>query len=120
YLDYRPPTPDEAAVLDDLLAEPWLASGVEDVAVRWAVEHGISEHLAEIEGRVRESVRRIRTHVRRRLTQQINYWDARYAELLDQQAAGKSLKIRPETAYRRARDLERRLEKRLATLDADE
>jgi superfamily II DNA or RNA helicase len=120
YLDYRPPTPDEAAVLDDLLAEPWLASSVEDVAVRWAVEHGISEHLAEVESRVRESVRRIRTHVRRRLTQQINYWDARYAELLDQQAAGKSLKIRPETALRRARDLERRLEKRLAALDADE
>src|SRR5690606_10819513 len=55
-----------------------------------------------------------------RLIQQINYWDARHAELLDQQAAGRSLKIRPETALRRARDLERRLEKRLAALDADE
>lgn len=30
------------------------------------------------------------------------------------------MKIKPETAHRRARDLERRLEKRLAELDADE
>src|SRR5690606_37213936 len=64
YLDYRPPTPDEAAVLGSLLAEPWLSSGVENVAVSWAVEHGIVDQLAEVETRVRESVRRTRAQVR--------------------------------------------------------
>ena len=37
----------------------------------------------------------------------------------DQAAAGRSLKIKPETAFRRARDLERRLERRLEELAAD-
>jgi hypothetical protein len=63
---------------------------------------------------------RTRAQVRQRLTQEINYWDARHADLLDQQATGRQLKIKPETAERRARDLERRLAARLAQLDADE
>ncbi|MDX6389780.1 MAG: hypothetical protein QOJ73_843 [Streptosporangiaceae bacterium] len=58
--------------------------------------------------------------VRQRLTQEINYWDARHAELLEAEAAGRQLKIRPETAFRRARDLERRLERRLTDLAHDE
>jgi hypothetical protein len=80
----------------------------------------MSEHVTEVQGRVRETVARTRRHVRQRLTQEINHWDARHAELLDQQAAGRSLKIRPETAGKRAHDLERRLERRLTELDADE
>lgn len=120
YLDYRPPAADEAQHLADLLNEPWLASGAEDIAVSWAVEHGISDHLTEVQQRVRSGVQRTRSQVRQRLLQEINYWDARHAELLDQAAAGRSLKIKPETAQRRARDLERRLEQRLAHLQADE
>jgi hypothetical protein len=64
-------------------------------------------------------VERTRREVRARLLSEINYWDGRHAELLDQEAAGRQLKLRPETAERRARDLERRLRKRLADLDAD-
>ena len=58
--------------------------------------------------------------VRQRLTQEINYWDARHAELLEAEAAGRQLKIKPDTAFRRARDLEGRLERRLADLARDE
>ena len=58
--------------------------------------------------------------MKQRLTGEINYWDMRHAELLDAQSAGRSLKMKPETAYARARDLERRLDKRLADLDQDE
>jgi superfamily II DNA or RNA helicase len=120
YLDYRPPTKDEAPHLDVVLREPWLAAGAEDVAVSWAIEHGMSEHLSEVQARVRHVVSRTRTQVRQRLTQEINYWDARYSDLLDQVSTGRSLKIKPDTAERRARDLERRLEKRLSDLQADE
>ncbi|GHJ56384.1 RNA helicase [Nonomuraea sp. TT08I-71] len=120
YLDYRPPTAEETQHLTGLLTQPWLASGAEDVAVSWAVEHGISDHLAEVQQRIQGSVQRTRSQVRQRLIQEINYWDARHAELLDQAAAGRNLKIKPETAQRRARDLERRLEQRLAHLHADE
>ena len=120
YLDYRPPTREESAHLKPVLDESWLAAGAEEMAVNWAVEHGMSEHFAEVRDRVEHSVGRVRSQVRQRLTQEINYWDARHSELLDRDAAGQNLKIKPETAYRRARDLERRLEKRLAELDADE
>ncbi len=120
YLDYRAPTPEERALLVPLLDEAWLAGGLEQLTVSWAVEHGMSQHLADVQARVRASVERTRAQVRQRLTQEINHWDARHADLLDQQAAGRQLKIRPETAEKRARDLERRLERRLDDLAADE
>ena len=65
-------------------------------------------------------VGQVRRLVKQRLTGEINYWDMRYAELLEAQSAGRSLKMKPETAQARAQDLERRLEKRLADLDRDE
>ena len=120
YLDYRPPIDDEVVHIPALLGGSWLARGAEDVAVSWAIEHGMSEHLREVQDRVRQTAARTRSQVRQRLTQEINYWDARHAELLDQQSTGRTLKIKPETAQRRARDLERRLERRLAELAADE
>lgn len=120
YLDYRPATAEELPHVETLVTDSWLASGAEDVAVTWAIEHGMSQHLTEVRNRVHHAVQRTRQQVRQRLIQEINYWDARHADLLDQAAAGKTLKIKPETADRRARDLERRLEKRLAELAADE
>ncbi len=120
YLDYRPPSSDVRRLIASQLKEPWLASGAEQAAIGWAVEHGASEHLAAVRDRIDTAVDRTRREVRQRLTQEINYWDARHADLLDQQAAGRTLKVRPETAYKRARDLERRLEARLAELKADE
>ncbi len=119
YLDYEPATDDEASAVAIAVDDAWLARGAEDLAVEWAIEHSLSQHLREVEGFVLPLVARTRDQVRRRLLSEINYWDNRHAELLDQEAAGRSLKIRPETAERRARELERRLERRLAELDAD-
>ena len=120
YLDYDPPSPDAKAVAERLLTEPWLASGVGQLAVTWAIEHGVHDHLHALEARLIPELQRARTQVKQRLTQEINYWDARHAELLDAEAAGRQLRIRPETAARRARDLEVRLDKRLAELDRDQ
>jgi superfamily II DNA or RNA helicase len=119
YLDYEPPAEDDKPALAKAVEDPWLARGAEDVAVGWAIEHSLPAHTKEITARVVPMVERTRAQVRQRLTSEINHWDARHAELLDQEAAGRTLKIRPETALRRARDLEARLEKRLAELDAD-
>ena len=120
YLDYRQVTSEERNAVAEVIGQPWLSGGAEEMAVSWAVEHGVSEHLDEVRDRVSKTVDRTRNEVRRRLTQEINYWDTRHADLLDQQASGRSLKIRPETAEKRARDLERRLEIRLSELGADE
>ena len=104
-----------------MVNQPWLERGPEDLAVGWAIEHSLPEHAR---GRPRTNyvpaVQRTRDEVVQRLTAEINYWDTRHAELLDQESAGRTLKIRPDTAFRRARALEGRLEKRRNELTADE
>lgn len=120
YLDYEAMPEGSEDVTDRVIAEPWLARGAEDIAIEWAIEHSLQDHERHVRDRVLPAVARIRDQVRLRLTSEINAWDTRHAELLDQEAAGRTLRIRPETAHKRARDLERRLEKRLAELTADE
>jgi len=119
YLDYQPIEDATAALVDPLLDQEWLGRGVEDIAVGWAVEHSLADHTREITARVLPSVERTRLEVRRRLLSEINFWDGQHASLLDKEAAGQKLRLRPETAAKRARDLEARLERRLAALDAD-
>ncbi len=119
YLDYEPVDAAETHIASTAVEQPWLASGSEELAVGWAIEHMLSEHLVQVEQRLLPAITRIWEQVRQRLTAEINYWDTRHADLLDQEAAGRQLRIRPETAYRRARDLERRLESRLNELALD-
>jgi superfamily II DNA or RNA helicase len=120
YLDYAPANEEERRLVQGLLEEPWLSDGVEDLAIAWAVDNGLSAHVAALKDRVSRETERTRRLVRRRLLQEINYWDSRHADLLDAEAAGKSVKIKSEIAARRARDLEQRLERRMAELDRDE
>ena len=120
YLDYTPLDDAERAVATPLRDTPWLSAGVETIALDWAVTEGMPEELARTRELVTARVTQVRRLVKQRLTGEINYWDMRHAELLDAQSAGRSLKMKPETAYARARDLERRLDKRLAELDQDE
>lgn len=120
YLDYAPATEEERQRVEGVLREPWLAEGVENAAIRWAVGNGLATHVAEIRERVSAETERTRRLVRQRLLQEINYWDGRHAELLDAEAAGKTAKITSKVAAERARTLEKRLERRMAELDLDE
>ncbi len=119
YLDYEAPTPDTTPAVTAALDGAWLADGPDAIAMGWAVEHGTRAHLAEVADRVGAEVDRTRAQVRQRLAQEINYWDTRSLDLADQEAQGRDLKVSAATAERRARDLERRLERRLAELEAD-
>jgi superfamily II DNA or RNA helicase len=120
YLDYEPLDDPERLVASPLREGPWLSSGAANVALDWAVTEGMPDELARTRDVVTARVAQVRRLIRQRLLGEINYWDMRHAALLDDQAVGKSLKMKPETAEHRARDLERRLERRLAELDADE
>ncbi|MBI1758232.1 MAG: DUF3883 domain-containing protein [Actinobacteria bacterium] len=119
YLDYEPLQPEESGIVAQVVAQPWLGNGAEELAVGWAIEHALAEHLRHVEQQILPAVARTRDQMHLRLTAEINYWDTRHADLLDQEAAGRQLKIRPETAHRRARELERRLAKRLGQLDLE-
>jgi hypothetical protein len=101
-----------------LAIEPWLA-GARQAAVSWAASQVLPELLDELATRVTTATERTRRLVRQRLTHEINYWDARQGELLWQQQKGKKIRMRPETAGVRARELERRLDLRLAELDRE-
>lgn len=119
YLDYEPASDDVYKKARSSQSTTWDLKNMETMAVNWAVENSLPEHQAEITSQVIPATQRSREQVRKRLISEINYWDTRHAELIDQEAAGKALKIKPETALRRARDLERRLEIRLGELDSD-
>jgi len=119
YLDYSPAPEDVYNKARSSQATTWDLKNMETLAVNWAVENSLPEHQQEISSQVIPATQRSREQVRKRLISEINYWDTRHADLIDQEAAGKSLKIKPETAQRRARDLERRLEIRLSELDCD-
>ncbi|MEV5414474.1 helicase-related protein [Thermopolyspora sp. NPDC052614] len=120
YLNYAPASEEERRLVAGLPGEAWLDRGVEDIAVEWAIENGLASFLEELRARLSAQTARIRTLVKQRLLQEINYWDARYVELLEAEQSGKTLKIRPETAHRRARDLESRLDRRMAELERAE
>ena len=100
YLDYGPLEDSERAVVMPLRDAPWLSVGVDKS--RWT---GPSPRVCpkNSPGRGKPSparVSQVRRLVRQRLTGEINYWDMRHAELLDAQSAGRSLKMKPETALR--------------------
>ena len=119
YLDYSPASEDVYKKARSSQVTSWDLKNMEMLAVNWAIENSLPEHQEEVTAQVIPATQRSREQVRKRLISEINYWDTRHAELIDQEAAGKALKIKPETALRRARDLERRLEIRLAELDSD-
>ncbi|MGQ4616296.1 helicase-related protein [Nocardia sp. R7R-8] len=119
YLDYAPANEEERDLVRAVRDEAWLANGVEDLAIGWAVQHGLSNHIADIRKRVEKETERTRRLVRQRLLQEINYWDSRHVDLLDAEQSGKSVKMRSEFADRQARNLEQRLERRMAELDRD-
>jgi superfamily II DNA or RNA helicase len=118
YLDYQPLKDDERALIAPVLEADWLRRS-RQIAVSWAATNLLPGSLNDVAARVSAAVTRTRRLVRQRLLQEINYWDSKHGELLGQQQAGKKLRMRPETAERRARELERRLDRRMAELDRE-
>jgi hypothetical protein len=120
YLDYRALTNDEMLLVAELPTSTWLAAGAEELATAWAVEHGMANHLAEVRERVELLIQRTRRQVNQRLVQEINYWYGEEAALTAAAQTSKPAKMKPETAHRRAEELERRLQRRLTELDREE
>ena len=119
YLDYTPAGLEARDLVRDALSQRWDTTDPDETAISWAIQHSLPEHLAGVTRQIVPTVDRARTEVRQRLLAEINYQDALYADLLDQEAAGKTTRIKPATAEKRARDLEHRLQERMDDLDAD-
>lgn len=117
YLDYTPATDEERIAVTTVLEQDWLEPGVDRLALGWAADHGLPTYLDELRAKIAADCDRTRKLVRTRLLHAVNYWDQRHAELLDAEQNGKPGKIRSETAYARARELEHRLHARVEKLD---
>jgi hypothetical protein len=118
YLDYRPPTEEEANVLKKVVEAEWLRDRLEVQATEHAALHLVPEHLQDVRSRKESLIDKTKAAVQERLTKEINYWDHRAAALKDQELAGKvNAKLNSGKARERADDLTARLQKRLAELD---
>lgn len=120
YLDYRPATPDEMALLKPLLAEEWLTSSdLERRSLDFGIEHVVPQHVSEVSVRTEQRVARTIAAVRIRLRREIDYWDQRAAVLREQTASGRQPKMNPDRAQARADELAGRLRRRLAELEEE-
>ncbi len=120
YLDYRPITPEERALVEPLLAADWLTRDLEGQAMTHAITHLVPPHLAEVRKRKLDLIARTRAAVKDRLTKEITYWDFRAEQLKAQEQTGKTNSaINSVRARQRADDLQGRLQKRLEELDQE-
>jgi superfamily II DNA or RNA helicase len=122
YLDYRPLAPSEPGVTD-LLARPecaWITRDLESRALGYAIAHVVPGHVMEVRDRRMGWIAKTRAAVKDRLTKEITYWDHRAEQLKDkEQAGGPGARLNSLEARRRADELQGRLQKRLAELDAE-
>jgi SNF2 family DNA or RNA helicase len=119
YLDYRPPTAEERALVEPLIRAEWLDRGVEQAGLDYAIQMAVPEHLARVKEETETRVALTREAVHRRLTREISYWDHRANELKEQELAGRQPKMNSGRARQRANDLEVRLKARLEELDRE-
>ena len=117
YIDYRAPTSDELAAIDDVLEQAWIRASLTDTAMHYAIEQNAPKHLAEVEARTHARVDATIKAVEQRLTEEIRHWDAQALKLKDQELAGRrNAKLNSARARQRADDAAERLERRYAEL----
>ena len=103
YLDCRPITAEERALVADAIVAPWLSGNVEGQALGYAMRSLVPEHLDEVRTRRIAEIDKVEREVRARLNREINYWDARAARLREEERAGKEQRINAQNAEATAR-----------------
>ncbi len=119
YLDYRPITDEERALVMPLLEAQWLTKDLEAQALGYAISELVPRHLDEVKRRKEELVIKTISAVKDRLTKEINYWDHRAEDLRAQEAAGKQPRMNWQKARQRADELQARLQKRMEELEQE-
>lgn len=121
YLDYRAADEREsAAVLKWVKSQPWLCSGVEDMAKTYAITNLMPAHFAQVKSRKEAMLDKTAKAVRARMTAEIQYWDYRAGELQQKEAAGKNNSGQnAKLASRRADDLTARMQARLEEIERE-
>ena len=112
HLDLEPLAPADMALIEDVLAAPWIAKDLEQVALAHASTHLVPEHFDEVRSRREKAVDKTLAAVHERLVREINFWSDRYIKLQDDIAAGKDVRLTLENVRRTIDDLTARRESR--------
>ena len=112
HLDLEPLEPADRALIEDVLAAPWIATHLEQMALAHASTHLVPEHFDEVRARREKTVDKTLAAVRERLVKEINFWSDRYIKLQDDIAAGKDVRLTLENVRRTIDDLTARLQTR--------
>jgi superfamily II DNA or RNA helicase len=118
YLNYQPLDDECRALLGDI-DTAWANDGIDLTARSWATANLASPHFAEIADVTKARIERTKRAVEERLNSEIRYWDARAAELKQQELHGKKPRLNSGRARQRADDLEARKARRLRELDIE-
>ncbi len=119
YLDLRPASEDELAVLSPDLDAAWLRRQWGQEAMGYAIRHLVPAHQQEIKTTRLEQIDKVEQQVKARLTKEIAYWDRRAQDLREKESAGKRTRLPAKVAAGRADELSDRLRQRLDELDKE-
>ncbi len=112
HLDLEPIDKADIALIEDVLAAPWITQNLEQQALAHASTHLVPEHFDEVRTRREKHVDKTLAAVQERLVKEINYWSDRYIKLQDDIAAGKDVRLTLENVRRTIDDLTARRESR--------
>jgi hypothetical protein len=90
HLDLEPLAETERVLLKDVLAEPWLSTNQESLAVTLAAATLVPEHFSEVATRRIAHVDKTLTAVHERLTKEIAFWSDRWMKLKDNHRSRRS------------------------------
>jgi hypothetical protein len=119
FLDYRPTTDDERSLLKATLTADWLGEDFAAIGHAFAIAEAVPSHMADVRRRTLDRVDRTIAAVKARLTTEIGYWDSRAMQLKEQEQAGRQPRMNWQRASQRADELQARLQRRLADLEAE-
>lgn len=118
YLDFDHPEDSERGAIAEFIADSWVQEDHSRQVRARVYREGMSTRMAENQDRLRAEADRTAEQVRARLIAEINHWDNEYYQLDLQERSGNTGRMKAETAQRRSRELESRLHKRLAEIEA--
>lgn len=122
YLDYRALQDGEPSI-ETLLVRPecaWITCDLDTRVQNHAIAHVVPEHVAEVKSHRLAWIEKTREAVKERLTAEIMHWDKEAARLhLLEKKGTPGARLNSGEAHKRADDLQARLQKRLAELDAE-
>lgn len=112
HLDMQAADEADLALVPDVLAAPWIAQDLEQVALAYASAQLVPEHFNEVRTRREAQVDKTLAAVHERLVKEINYWSDRYIKLGEDKAAGKDVRLPLENVQRTIDDLTARKQSR--------